>query len=67
MNSMDEPYYMRLADDPTFWLVQGGVRKQLNTIDEFWANEQPVIVVEQDELDAVPIKRKRRVKSKAKE
>lgn len=55
--SLDEWYYAKLADSPTFWLVRGGQREALRNPTEMYAvGLLPVHVVTEDELEAIPVR-----------
>jgi len=49
-------YYVKLSNDATFWLVEDGKRLKLEGPDDWWHyGLLPVVIIEPDELDAIPL------------
>lgn len=49
--------YLKIVDDPTYWLVEGGERQKMHSMEELYEHGlKQIMVVGQDVLDAIPIR-----------
>ena len=57
---MDEWYndkYLKVADDPTFWLIENGERQKMHSMDEVYEHGlKLVVLVKPEVLEAIPVK-----------
>lgn len=57
--------YVKLPDNPQFWAVDDGERRPIHSQEEMMANGlRSVVMVTQEQLDAIPIKGQKKAKPK---